>query len=370
MMTITGWGVAVPPGVATQEEAAQHAVEMWGHVIGRGPAVLGLYRRSGVKTRHSVLVARHADDDHAEQKFYHRASCSNDRGPSTLIRMQRYEREATELATQAGQKAIESAAISPESITHLVTTSCSGFASPGFDLGLIDTLGLRRNVVRTHIGFMGCHAAFNAWRVADAFAGAGPTARVLVCCVELCSLHQQYSADADQIVANSLFADGAAALIAQSHLSEQSQPNRDSHLQWSLICQQSFVVPESADFMTWRIGDHGFQMTLSPQIPDLIQTHLKGWLAEWLLTQRIRLDDIKSWAIHPGGPRILNACEAALQLAPEALAASRAILERYGNMSSPTVIFILNRLREQSAPRPCVSLAFGPGITLEAAVWR
>lgn len=139
---------------------------------------------------------------------------------------------------------------------------------------------------------------------------------------------------------------------------------------WQLIAQQSFVVPETAELMTWRIGDHGFQMTLSPRIPEVIGTNLKSWLQQWLSRQGLSVDEIGSWAIHPGGPRILNACEEALKLEPQALWTSHEILERYGNMSSPTIMFILNRLRETSAPRPCVSLAFGPGITLEAALWR
>jgi predicted naringenin-chalcone synthase len=335
---------------------------MWGNVIGRGPAIMALYRRSGVKTRHSILVNDSTNGHRAKQTFYHPAEHTTDCGPSTQVRMQRYEQEATDLATVAAGQALQSAGVSAETITHLVTVSCSGFASPGFDLGLVDTLGLRRNVVRTHVGFMGCHAAFNAWRVAHAFAGSDSEARVLVCCVELCSLHQQYSADAEQIVANSLFADGAAALIADS-------TNSTDDSDWRLIEQQSYVVPQTADLMTWRIGDHGFQMTLSPRIPETIQTNLKPWLQQWLAPHGLSVEDIRSWAIHPGGPRILNACEAALELPPEALAVSREILERYGNMSSPTIMFILNRLREKSALRPCVSLAFGPGITLEAALW-
>ncbi len=382
-MTIRGWGAVVPEGFATQEDSALHAVEMWGNVIGRGPAIMALYRRSGVKTRHSILVdgsshgdfsnghgtsghgsSEHRPSEHrAKQSFYSPAVDEADSGPTTQVRMQRYEIEATALATRAAQQAIESSGVAPESITHLVSVSCSGFASPGFDLGLLDTLGLKRNIVRTHVGFMGCHAAFNGWRVAHAFTGSDPKARVLVCCVELCSLHQQYTTSAEQIVANSLFADGAAALIADSSAVTKSPD-------WQLVEQQSFVVPETADLMTWRIGDHGFQMTLSPKIPEVIETNLKPWLQQWLASLGLSIADVGSWAIHPGGPRILNACEAALQLPPHALTASREILERYGNMSSPTIMFILNRLRETDSPRPCVSLAFGPGITLEAALWR
>ena len=119
-----------------------------------------------------------------------------------------------------------------------------------------------------------------------------------------------------------------------------------------------------------RIGDHGFQMTLSPLIPEVIQTALKPWIFRWLSSHGLRIEDVGSWAVHPGGPRILNACESSLELAKDALQPSRAILEQFGNMSSPTIMFILDKLRREHARRPCVSLAFGPGITIEGALWR
>jgi len=362
-ITVTGWGVAVPDGRVTQNDAASHAVEMWGDMIGRGPAITALYRRSGVETRHSVLINPSRTADRTGQSFYRPAKHADDLGPSTLIRMQRYEEEATRLGSVAAHRALESANLPSESISHLVTASCSGFASPGFDLGLLEMLPLRRDVVRTHVGFMGCHAAFNAWRVATAFAECNHAARVLVCCVELCTLHQQYSTSAEQIVANSLFADGAAAFVAHS-------PQESSVDDWKLVDQQSFVVPQTRELMTWRIGNHGFQMTLSPLIPEVIQTTLKPWISRWLSSHGLQIEDVGSWAVHPGGPRILNACESSLELAKDVLQPSRTILEQFGNMSSPTIMFILDKLRREHARRPCVSLAFGPGITIEGALWQ
>jgi predicted naringenin-chalcone synthase len=359
-LEITGWGSAVPPGRVEQAQAASHAVEIWGEAAGLGTTVPALYRRSGVKSRHSVIVDRVSDEGEVHQSFYHVAKSADDRGPSTQARLEFFEREASGLGLAASREAIADAGVSPDEITHVVTVSCSGFEAPGFDIRLVEELGLRRDVARTHIGFMGCHGAFNALRVANAFGATDPNARILICCVELCSLHQQYSSDAQQIVANALFSDGSAALVTRAATPEARG--------WKVVAQSSFIVPETADQMSWRIKDHGFQMTLSPKVPDLIQEHLAGWLAKWLDRQDRSLSDIRSWAVHPGGPRILTACSSAMSLPDNALEASRDILATYGNMSSPTILFILNRLRLAKAALPCVALAFGPGLTIEAAL--
>ena len=130
----------------------------------------------------------------------------------------------------------------------------------------------------------------------------------------------------------------------------------------------STVIPDTKDHMTWQIRDHGFEMTLSPRVPDVIEQQLKPWLDVWLARHGVSPRDVGSWAIHPGGPRIVQACGTALGLSAEQLAPSLGVLADYGNMSSPTVLFILDRLRRQNAARPCLTLAFGPGLTVEAAL--
>ena len=236
-------------------------------------------------------------------------------------------------------------------------------SAPGFDMALINEVGLPPSVSRTHIGFMGCHGALNGLRVAKAYAEAEPDARVLVCAVELCSLHHQYGWNPDRIVSNALFADGAAAIVGHH------APNRPKDA-WSLTKCGSAVLPDTSDLMGWSIGDHGFEMTLSPRVPDTIRQSLRFWLEQWLAPQETSIEEIGSWAIHPGGPRILDACAEAARLSSEDLAPSRSVLANYGNMSSPTVLFILNELRAVDAPRPCVMLAFGPGLAIEAALVR
>ncbi len=358
---IHGLGLAIPQRSMSQELAAEHSVEMWGDIHERGGVVRALYRRSGVKQRHSVLIDMLDDPDLFQQSFYEPARDTSDRGPSTQSRMDRYELEALPLGIRSCTAALQNAGVAPEEITHLVTVSCSGFSAPGVDMGLIEQLNLRREVSRTNVGFMGCHGAFNGLRVAKAYAESDPDARVLLCCIEICSLHQQYSNDAQQIVANALFSDGSAAVVGMS-----SPPTTGA---WQLKSQRSLILPETRDMMSWRIGDNGFLMTLDPQVPDIIGKHLRPWVTEWLRPLGLSVEQIPTWAVHPGGPRVLTACTAALGVDDSVVDVSREVLAQNGNMSSPTILFILDALRRREAPLPCVSLAFGPGLTIEAALW-
>ncbi len=216
--------------------------------------------------------------------------------------------------------------------------------------------------MRTHLGFMGCHGAMNGLRVAELAAMARPAARVLVCAAELCSLHYQYGQDPEKMVANAIFADGAAAVACGGSRAETED--------WRLVQSGSQLFPNSTDAMTWRVGNHGFEMTLSARVPALISTHLQAWLENWLSTAGLRIDEIGSWAIHPGGPRILDQVAESLKLCSAAMEPSRRVLAEHGNMSSPTILFILDRLRRQQAARPCVALAFGPGLVVEAALFQ
>ena len=194
--------------------------------------------------------------------------------------MEAYDRFAGPLAIEAASRALADAGVPPEEITHLVTVSCSGFAAPGVDLAIIRELPLPPDTPRTHIGFMGCHAALNGLRVAKAYAESTPGACVLVCAVELCSLHHQYHWQPDQIVANALFADGAAAAIVRASETDRRNANATADVAESLdlVDLRSAVLPGSVDFIQWHIGDHGFQMALSPQVPGLIERTLRPWL--------------------------------------------------------------------------------------------
>ncbi|MGH7492191.1 MAG: type III polyketide synthase [bacterium] len=319
-----------------------------------------LYRMSGIDRRASVILEQDAEGT-ITQSFYPVLQHAGDAGPSMAKRMQRYEQEAPKLASAAATQALLKAAAACADVTHLITVSCTGFFAPGIDFSLIRTLALAPSIARTHIGFMGCHGAINGLRTALAYAHQNSSATILLCCVELCSLHYQYGWHPEQIVANALFADGAAAVIAKPRLQRPSSF-------WRVADCGSFVIPGSAHAMSWRIGDHAFGMTLSPELPELIDAHLRAWLESWLAQNRLRLNDVKSWAIHPGGPRILGAVGRSLQLKDQALEVSRAVLRAHGNMSSPTILFIIEALQAGAAETPCVALAFGPGVVAEAAL--
>ena len=367
-VSVLGIGTALPEGSLTQDEAAAAADYLRrfdiGHTGDRKAKVLQhLYRKSGVQTRHSVLL-RAGDETPADrQTFYVPATDPQDCGPTTDERMRRYAVAAPLLAERASRVALDAANLRADQIKHLVTVSCSGFSAPGFDLALYPALGLSPNTTRSHVGFMGCHGALNGLRVASALATANPGDAVLLCATELCTLHHQYTDDPQQIVANSLFADGAAAMvvIADSPSTSTNAPQ--------LIEQQSYLLPDSAEMMTWRIGDSGFRMTLSARVPEVIKQHLQPWLVAWLQRHSLAINDIEHWAVHPGGPRILSATAESIGLPNEAIELSATVLSECGNMSSPTILFILDRIFNKLTG-PCVALAFGPGLVVEAVLFR
>jgi predicted naringenin-chalcone synthase len=354
-MLIAGIGTAVPPHLIAQADAAEIAQQFSCETAAQERLFQSLYRRAGVETRHSVVLHASTGELDDRQSFYGRDN------PTTRDRMRKYEQEAGALAVAAAQKALQDAAVTPGRVTQLVTVSCSGFYAPSFDIALIKQLGLSAEVARTHVGFMGCHGALNGLRVANAFLGADPSACVLLCAVELCSLHHQYGWDSDRIVANALFADGAGALVG---IAGEVLSDKD----YRVVASGSTLIEDSEDAMSWRIGNHGYEMTLSPRVPEIISRSLRPWLEGWLGRQGLTLDTVGSWAVHPGGPRILSAFGEATGLDRGAIDDSYAVLAEYGNMSSPTILFILDRLRRAKAPRPVVALAFGPGLAVEAAL--
>jgi predicted naringenin-chalcone synthase len=379
-LEILGLGTAVPAHTMSQQEATELAQQVCCENDEQARLLRVLYRKAGVENRHTCLPHRIAldwvgnGDNHAPAVNGAVVAVST-LGPTTSERMAFYEEHALPLARQAARTAVDLSSLRPQEITHLVTVTCTGFVAPGVDVDLITQLELPSTTQRIQVGFMGCHGAINGLRVAAALAAADPAARILLCAVELCSLHYRFQWDPERFIGNVLFADGAAALVCAASLEKSAatsvgSPNSSSIVErpWRVLATGSCLLPDSKDAMTWRVGDHGFEMTLSPRVPDLIGLHLRPWLESWLAGLGISLEDIGSWAVHPGGPRILSAVEESLGLPREATAVSRRMLAEYGNMSSPTVLFILDRLRQQQAARPCVALGFGPGLVAEAAL--
>ena len=363
---ITEFATVIPTETILQSESALLAQGLgvskrWHRML---PA---LYRKSGVHRRSSVLLGPPNDDVFARQSFYGVASESKPFGPSTAERMRAYQEHAAPLLHRAGQRVIDHMEGASDSITHLVTVSCTGFCAPGIDSQLIESLGLSHEVERTHVGFMGCHGLINGIRVARSLVQGNPQSRVLVGAVELCSLHQQYSEDSDQLVASALFSDGAACLLVESDQIEE----HDKSNGWEIVSSLSRILADTTDLMAWKIGNHGFQMTLSPRIPAVIEAELHHPIVEWLANEHVALSDIQAWAVHPGGPRVIDAAGRALEVEDSMLQASREILWEFGNMSSPTVLFILERLQPSTTLGDhAVMIAFGPGLQVEALLLR
>jgi predicted naringenin-chalcone synthase len=276
--------------------------------------------------------------------------------PDTASRMALYAERALDLALRA----VEALGIEAERhrITHLVAASCTGFTAPGLDLQLAERLGLSGSVARTLVGFMGCSAAIPALRLAQQAVLADPAARVLVVNLELSSLHLQETGDIATLLSLMLFGDGCSAAFVTADPA-------------GLVLQdfRTAVIPDSQDLITWRIGNQGFLMHLSGEVPGRIVAALRQEReradASGLLhgegTQAIEL-----WAVHGGGRTVLDAVEIGLGLPADALRWSRRVLHDFGNMSSATVMFVLERMLADANPgqRGC-AMAFGPGMVAE-----
>ncbi|HET8790868.1 MAG TPA: hypothetical protein VFM75_06625, partial [Modicisalibacter sp.] len=307
-----GVGVATPTGTLDQDTAATLAEARCCTSARQQSWLRRIYRHTEVRQRGSVLLDA-VDVANREaagfEAFYPLAASSTEHGPTTAARLQRYVEEAGPLAQTACHAALLDATIPAAEITHVVTVSCTGLVSPGLDVELIQCLGLSLNVGRLNLGFMGCHGALNGLRASSGLAQSQPDARVLLCCVELCSLHFQYGWDAQKIVANGLFADGAGAAVLG--------PGDKEADGWHLVDTTSRLARSSSDSMTWKVGDHGFEMTLSSDVPKLIRGSARVWIEDWLARYGLTISDVAHWAIHPGGPEIIRSVTKALAL-PEA----------------------------------------------------
>ncbi|TWU56191.1 type III polyketide synthase [Rubripirellula reticaptiva] len=370
---IRGMGIAIPKFRAGHLASANFADKMSCTTSSQSRKVAALYRRTGIEHRGSVLLEENHDLEIVNE-FYPPLISPEDRGPTTQQRSDRYALEAPQLATQASLKALKSSGTTADQITHLVTVSCTGFSAPGVDIELIDRLGLPPTTQRVQVGFMGCHGAINGLRAASGLVAASPDANVLMCSVELCSLHYQYGYDPDRIVSGALFADGAAAVVlnrahTDAALSDDTNDSAFGSI-GSVAATGSYLVADSRDAMTWLIGDNGFEMTLSAKVPGLIEKYLKSFMVDWLAGQGETIESVQGWAVHPGGSRILTAAETSLKLDADALSVSRKVLSDHGNMSSATMLFILQRFAEQGRPKPWVMLGFGPGLEIEVALIR
>jgi alpha-pyrone synthase len=272
--------------------------------------------------------------------------------PSTLERMQLFEKHAPTLATLAVNK-LNLSADALKRITHVIVTTCTGMYAPGVDFDIVTRCGLSPSVERTMIGFMGCYAAVNGLKLARHIVRSTPDARVLLVNVELCTLHLQESHEVEPLLSFLIFGDGCAASIVSA------EP-----VGFELGDFHAAEVPNTRDLITWRVGNTGFDMFLSGQVPNAISQGLEGSHAAILGGASVA--DIDLWAVHPGGRSILDAVAKGFALRPDALDVSRDILRRFGNMSSATIMFVLEAMLKTAKPgdRGC-GMSFGPGLVAE-----
>ena len=362
-IAITAIGTANPKYKQSQPETA----ELISIALNLKPAkkrlLKSVYRATGIEQRYSVL----SDYCKSPGEFEFFPNKADAPFPGTAARMKIYKDNALDLALSAIKNCLSSLDdFSVQEITHLITVSCTGMYAPGIDIEIVQQLPLNSSTKRTSINFMGCYGAFNALKVADAICKSDSQAAVLMVCIELCTIHFQKSMDIDNIIANSIFADGAAAVLIQS------TPKQKKY--FSLENFHNDLLPQTQQEMAWHIGDHGFDIVLSTYVPLIIQSGIATFTHNLLNKYAIKLADIDFYAIHPGGLKILQACEAALNISKDQNKYSYQILRQFGNMSSATVLFVLKAIwddiNHRDHQKNIFSCAFGPGLTLESMILR
>ena len=356
MPKITAIGTSTPTYRHRQEDIMQFMLDA-NELDEKNQKLLPiLYRRSGIETRHSVFP------DFSLPRSQWDFFANNGKIPSLERRMELYNQEAVNLSAEAILNCLQDTDI--QQVTHLITVTCTGISAPGLDILLVKKLNLSPNIVRTSVNFMGCYAALHALKIADAFCRADASAKVIVVCTELCTLHFQKTNNADSssdaILSSTLFADGSAACLVTSEEEAKGLEIKQFYSKIALSGQED---------MAWQVSSSGFLMTLSNHVPKLVKEEIKNLLESSLAQLNLTVDKITNWAIHPGGKNILEAVEQSLDLTKTDLAKSYEVLKNYGNMSSSTILFVLKMMMEDSDKQGNIfAVAFGPGITMESVI--
>lgn len=316
-----------------------------------------LYKHSGIEKRYSVI-------DDFSQPCHEWDFIPRDEGvafPGMEDRMKVYCEEAAPLSIRAVQDCINGY-IQPAAITHLITISCTGMSAPGLDLQIAEALQLPVSVFRTSVNFMGCYAAVHGLKLAKLICDSTPIANVVIVATELCTIHFQDEYTPDNAASSLLFADGSAAALISNTI---TSPNAVS-----LKGFYSQVAYKGKHDMAWQLSSKGFLMTLSGYIPQLVQQDITALVHTALQQYNLKQQDVTHWCIHPGGKKILEAIEKQLKLDKDDLCRSRKVLAEYGNMSSPTILFVLKDIMQRPLPvaSNIMGIAFGPGLTMETFI--
>ncbi len=351
-------GTAVPKYKREQSGAAEVVATALQLSAAEKRLLKSVYKSTGIEYRHSVIAdfCKHPGEYEVFPNDTHLPF------PTTARRMQIYKDNALQLALAAINDCMQTAShFNQQTITHVITVSCTGMYAPGLDIEIVQKLNLNTNVQRTAINFMGCYGAFNAIKAADAICKSSPSAVVLIVSVELCTIHFQKNDSIDNIISNAIFSDGAAAVLMQAGPQQKHFALKSFHC--DLLIQHSKE-------MAWHIADSGFDIVLSSYVPQAIESGIAKFVDRLLTQQAMTLADIELFAIHPGGYKILKACEEVLSITEQDNCFSYDVLRKFGNMSSATVLFVLKAIWDaidsKHNNQKIFSCAFGPGLTLES----
>jgi predicted naringenin-chalcone synthase len=322
-----------------------------------------LFNYSGINTRYSVIP------DFNLKLAKHHLFNGNQYVPNVVERSEIFKEHAVSLAIEAIQDSLKklNTTIADFSITHLITVTCTGIYAPGLDSALIEQLNLPNDIFHTSMNFLGCNAAFPALKLGDMIAKTDPNSKVLIVCVELCTLHFQPKNNNDNLLSNTIFGDGAAAvIIAPDTLTE---PDLQGGM--SINGFYSLLLNKGKDLMGWNITPVNFEMVLDARIPDFIGNEVDNIVLKASKKLNPSSKKIDRWAIHPGGKKILDNIKKRLQLSDEDLQHSYKVLDEYGNMSSPTILFVLNEIMcaKHKPDENIFSIGFGPGLSIETAMF-
>lgn len=358
-VAITAVGTANPIHKLEQQRAAEIISAALFLTPTKKKILKSVYKSAGIKHRYSV-IGDYCKEPGQFEFFPNDAKSSF---PTTAERMMIYKQHALDLVLTAIKNCLANFRnFDKRKITHVIVVSCTGMYAPGIDIEVVQQLGLNSTTKRTLINFMGCYAAFNGLKIADAICRSELEAKVLLVSVELCTIHLQKKSSMANIISNAIFADGAAAvLIERVAKKRKCLKITGSH------CD---LLPQSNQEMAWSVADYGFDIGLSPYVPKLIKSGIRKFTDSLLNFYGMTLDQISFYAIHPGGMKILQACEESLQISKTDNKYSYRVLKNYGNMSSVTILFVLKEILEDIKAKDhnknIFSCAFGPGLTLES----
>jgi predicted naringenin-chalcone synthase len=352
-------GTTVPQFKHEQQDILQFMQKIYAMNESENRKLRFLYKQSGIDCRYSVIAdySRNITD----WKFYPQSE-NLEPFPGLEQRMTWYNKYAAPLSVDAIRKCIDDK-IKSDEITHLITVSCTGMSAPGLDLQIVELMQLPKNIFRTSVNFMGCYAAIHALKLANAICIAEPNAKVIIVCTELCTLHFQRAPTMDKIASSLLFSDGSAAALITS------DTNNSKGIRLKNFYSE--ILSKGKKDMAWELSSSGFLMTLSNYVPDLLEEDFATFTETALQQSDLTLNDVTHWCIHPGGKRILEAVEKSLDINKEQLEQSYQTLQQFGNMSSATILFVLEKMMsdiDYNESNTIFSAGFGPGLTLETFI--